>query len=203
MTDSLVLITTDGSATFQQFATNTNRTFVALDVTNESVMHVLESEFTAWRSTDGGTTWKELGAPELGFGILYDVHFTSPDTGFIASWYPWNLFTTTDGGATWNAGPFEYPTSIAASSGGVAAYTTSEYVRLSNDGGLTWTDSLYYSDYYPFLIFDTQKVVTAGPNTIFLMLSSQDPAGGVVARIDRVSAVHEEPRFQPVLLDLW
>lgn len=208
ITDAAILSTIDGGTTYQTFKPENNIPLSALDITNESLMHVSSAVSTIWRSTDGGATWKQLQGSQ--FGELYDVRFTSADTGFVASWYPWNLYTTTDGGMTWSAGPFEYPTSIAIHPNGFGAYATNQYVRVSDDGGMTWSDSLGFSEIFSNeIIYGGQKVVTAGPNSIFLLLSyrdvvvESDPGHSVIARVDRLSDVPvDRPRRFPATLNL-
>lgn len=207
ITDFAVFSTIDGGATYRTFELKDNPGLSAIDITSESLMHVSSDVFVVRQSTDGGLTWNRLQGPELGFGELYDVRFTSPDTGFVASWYPWNLFTTTDGGATWSSGPFEYPTSIAVHPNGFGAYTTTEYVRLSDNGGMTWSDSLGFPEIPSHEVYVRQKVVTAGSSSIFLLLSYRDPetelGQSMIARIERTSSVSSDPPRHPsATLDL-
>lgn len=207
ITDFAVFSTIDGGASYRTFGLGDRTGLSAIDVTGKSLMHVSSDIFVIRRSTDGGLTWNELQGPELGFGELYDVRFTSADTGFVASWYPWNLFTTTDGGATWSSGPFEYPASIAIHPNRFGAYATTGYVRLSDDGGMNWTDSLSFPELASHGIYERQKVVTAGPNSIFLLLSYRDPetelGRSMIARIERTSDVpSDRPRRPSGTLDL-
>ncbi|MGE3800115.1 MAG: WD40/YVTN/BNR-like repeat-containing protein [Candidatus Kapaibacterium sp.] len=207
ITDSTILSTIDGGTTFRKFRSPSNNAslFVALSITDDSLMYVAERMYGTWRSSDGGATWNAFGSPEFGFGFLYDIQFISPDTGFVASWYPWNLFTTFDGGKTWSPGPFEYPTSIAVTRDGIGAYTTPFYMRFSNDGGITWPDSLQYDETFPeeLLGYEArQKVVITGSHSFFLLLSNPETGKSVVARIDKPSGLLEERGFVPGQLDL-
>ena len=206
VTDSTILSTIDGGKTYRTFIPDNNSTVItALDVTDASLMHVIERFRNIWRSTDGGETWHLLDNTDAVFGTLYDLRFTSPDTGFVASWYPWNLFTTTDGGQTWSAGPYEYPTSIAIAQGGTGAYATSELVKLSNDGGMTWSDSLKFGETFPGFEYREQKVLVAGESSVFVLLTNFNEIGqgqSIIARIDRASGVKSEGRKYNVQLDL-
>lgn len=207
ITDFAVFSTIDGGATYRTFELKDNPGLSAIDVTSESLMHVSSDFYTIRRSTDGGLTWNRLQGSEVGFGELYDVRFTSADTGFVASWYPWNLFTTTDGGATWRSGPFEYPTSIAIYPNGFGAYTTTGYVRLSDNDGMTWSDSLSFPDLPSHGVYERQKVVTAGSNSIFILLSYRNPetelGHSMIARIERLSDVpSDSPRRPSATLNL-
>lgn len=206
ITDSTILSTIDGGKTYRTFSPGGNSTpFKTIDATDASLMHVTESIFNVWRSTDGGETWNPMTTPDFGFGHLYDIRFPSPSIGFVASWYPWNLFTTTDGGTTWSAGPFEYPTSIAVTKSGTGAYATSTLVRLSNDGGMTWSDSLVFAETFPDFEHQEQRVVIAGESAVFILLTNSNDIGeghSIIARIDRASGVRSENRVYNGRLDL-
>ena len=206
ITDSLVIVTRDQGKSYTTYTHewSANRHFSSLDVTDANLMHVTFGEFLVLRSTDGGITFDQLDGPERGFGILHDVRFVTPDIGWVASHYPWNLFQTTDGGKTWTYGPFEYPTSIGISPEGVSAYVTWSLLRTSNDGGLTWTDSLPL----PELMIDDrtrnwghQQVVTTGDRT-YLLIASEEANRSIIARIDATSGVENEGAVMPRFLDL-
>lgn len=197
---SFIYVTRDSGVTFTAVSAPNGRPITALDVTSADLMHISENVGSILRSTDGGETWNPMG----GFGEIYDVHFLSADTGFVASWYPWNLFTTVDGGATWTAGPFEYPTSIAVAPSGSGAYTTPGYMRLSHDHGMTWTDSIPLRDAEsdPFNEYHDQKVVSAGEDRLFLLMSNSETNRSVIARIDVASGVIEERYALPEKMDI-
>ncbi len=201
---TMIHTTRDSGRTFTAINSPNGRPLTALDVTSADLMHVSENVGTILRSTDGGETWGPIKGMTHGFGEIYDVHFLSSDTGFVASWYPWYLYTTVDGGATWTNGPFEYPTSIAIAPDGSGAYTTTQYLRVTHDYGMTWSDSIrleigqddIFSEYHD------QKVVSAGEDRIFLLLSSTETNRSVIARIDIPSGVIEEKNHLPANLDL-
>lgn len=199
LTPSVVRSTTDGGKTFHEFTPENSAGFSSLDITDASLMHVTEYTYKVWRSTDGGATWSKLPGPRFEFGILHDVRFVSPDTGFVASWYPWNLFTTTDGGATWTTGQYEYPLSIAAERGGVGAYATRDFLRVSDDGGLTWSDSLTFADAFPDRTYERVKLITAGEGSIFLLLTAPEESRSVVVRVERVSSVRQRTYPSPAV----
>jgi photosystem II stability/assembly factor-like uncharacterized protein len=64
------------------------------------------------RTTDGGSTWMRIDPPipdSLGLFYLGRFHFSDPMTGIVTLWDAYyNIFTTSDGGATWNRSPW-YP----------------------------------------------------------------------------------------------
>ena len=104
-------------------------------------------------------------------------------------------------------GPFEYPYSIAVNRDGIGAYTVGigDYMRLSYDGGMNWTDSIHYSDLLSkeeLEGYTDQKVVTAGQNGIFLLLSKIDAKHSIIARVDILSDVPRDPHSYPQFLDL-
>lgn len=205
ISDSLIISTIDGGATFRKFnASGQRNPLTALDITDSSLMHVTQSTYGVWRSTDGGTTWNTLNPETSPFGNITDVRFTSRDVGFVGSLYPWNLFSTFDGGETWSTGPFEYPSSIAVLHNGIGAYTANDYMRLSNDGGRTWPDSLFF----PGLVVDgalffwsNPKVVTVGER-IYLLVSNEQAQKSAILRVDTPSSVEEEWRIIPKQIDL-
>ena len=89
ITDTAILSTVDGGLTYRRFVPDGILKFSSVDITNDSLMHVSEEMNRIWRSIDGGTTWNQHQL--YPFGVVHDVRFTSADTGFVASWYPWNL----------------------------------------------------------------------------------------------------------------
>lgn len=200
--------TQDSGATFSTYAPSKGRGFVSIDITDAGLMHAAESFETVFRSTDGGTTWGTLPTSQTGFGNIYDATFISADTGFVASWYPWYLYTTVDGGVTWVAGPYEYPTSISVRPEGPGAYATNEYLRVSSDRGMTWTDSVAF----PELIVDgepvgrfawsVQKVVVTEDGGVVLLLSAPEHRRSIIARVDVTSGVREDGRALPAMLDI-
>ena len=210
ISDSSIFWTRDGGLTYRQFKPGNNLAFLSLDITNPSVIHAAQTVYQVWRTTDGGEHWDAMSSPGFGFGQIYDVDFPSPDTGFVASWYPWTLFTTFDGGKTWhnNISGAEYPTSLAVLQGGMGIYTTLDYLRITHDGGVTWTDSLGIS---PLVIegnpdgpfgWSKYKVVAATDDVFFLLLSQSDFYKSVLARIDVTSGVIESVVLLPGRLDL-
>ena len=209
-TDSIVMITTDGGKTYSTWSpTKKWQSIQSIDITNESLMHIGMRQYIVYRSTDGGKSWNELHAETTPFGDIKDVRFLNQNVGFVASLYPWNLFTTLDGGKTWSAGPYEYPSSIAATKSGTAAYTANGYMRTSNDGGINWNDSLAL----PYIKLNGQasyqqkrKVVTAGDNTMFVLLSARNDTDGsaksLIARIGSVTSVEDAETDAAKFLDL-
>jgi len=62
------------------------------------------------RTNDGGLTWTNLGSPALGNDLVYRVHFTDPQTGWLDSLSagPY-AYKSADGGATWRQVPLPAP----------------------------------------------------------------------------------------------
>jgi hypothetical protein len=100
-----------------------------------------------WRSTDGGTTWTNIGATlPAGVNFTYNVTMLNTLT-YIVSCAGWGsgtngIYRTTDGAATWklvNAQGGREPALIASDS---TLYWAMEYNRgllRSTDRGVTWT----------------------------------------------------------------
>ena len=206
-----LFITDDGGATYRQFTPDERQRLSALDITDASLMHVCQDAFNVWRSTDFGKTWSKLKSIAFEFGLLYDVQFTSPDTGLVASWYPWNVFTTFDGGETWTEGPFDYPTSIAMGSSGIAAYTTKAKAQiwLSYDKGRSWTDTinttqLKVDDDSGVSTKRKQKIIALNNNALMLLLSNPETNRSVIAKlqVDGSASAVEETRTIEGELDL-
>ncbi|MCB0712317.1 MAG: hypothetical protein KDD67_08320 [Ignavibacteriae bacterium] len=207
LTASTVFVTDDGGTTYRQFTPPKGGELSALDITDASLMHVCESVFYIWRSTDAGKTWNRLDDVEFSFGTLYDAQFISADTALVASWYPWNVFTTFDGGKNWYRSSFDYPTSIAVASNGIAAYIGTGFVRLSYNHGKTWVDSISVTDLKideKIDAWDLQKVIALDDNSLILLLSNFEERRSVIAKIkaDAPSSVIESGRVIEGELDL-
>lgn len=202
-----LLSTTDGGATYREFTPPKGARIAGVDVTDGLLIHAYQTQFGVWRSADGGETWELLKGSQFSFGEVYDVCFTSPDTGFVASWYPWGLYTTVNGGERWSHGKFEYPLSISVWKDGIGAYTAAGYMRISRDGGMTWPDSIAFPEPVPgneAFHWSIHEVVAAGENALFLLLSDPDTNRSILARIDTPSGVEEGTgsRVIPGELDL-
>ena len=207
ITGSTVFVTDDGGATYRQFTPPEGRRLSAVDITDASLMHICETMGYIWRSTDLGKTWNRLDAREFQFGTLYDAQFISADTALVASWYPWNVFTTFDGGKNWHHSPFDYPTSIAVASNGIAAYTARGFVRLSYDHGKTWTDSINVLEPGTgegVTEWGYQKILALDDDSLILLLSTYEGDRSVIAKItvDSSSSVIESKRVIEGELDL-
>ena len=107
------------------------------------------------KSTDKGYTWSVVQSPITDFGgglhgtISGDMAFIDEQNGLLQT-SDYQLFNTTDGGATWNAVTYSGPIrnfGIAAIPGTPNTYvsigedldTTTRGSSYSIDGGLTWT----------------------------------------------------------------
>ena len=202
-----LLSTTDGGKTYREFTPPHGGVFAGVDVTDASLIHAYQDQYKIWRSADGGETWNILAGVQSTLGTLIDVHFSSPDTGFVASLYPWGLYTTVDGGETWRSRGFEYPSSIALSKKGIGAYTAAGYMRISRDGGMSWPDSIPFPKMVvgpPARSWSIHKVVAVGDDFLYLLLSDAVEDRSLLARIDVPSGVDErsESRVIPGELDL-
>src|SRR5262249_11274987 len=114
------------------------------------------------KSTDQGGTWEptSLGTPLLGAGLRMGALAVAPSrSSFLyvfVSYYPfiespplpWDLYQSTDGGATWvkpgsQSAPFQALALAVDAADPVRVYagTVSQGVFVSNDGGATWSSS--------------------------------------------------------------
>ena len=204
ITDSLLLVTRDRGDSYTSYTggDHSSGRFVAVDVTNASLMHAIIG-FSLLRSTDGGETWD---VPEIGRGPfvpITDLRFASTKRGWIVGWYPWHLYQTDDSGRSWSTGPFEQIMAIGFSPEGLSAYTTFSYLRASHDGGLTWTDSLALPSIgNESILWARQRLVAAGEDGLFLLLASSDARKSIVARIGATSGIRNEIRQPGRPLDL-
>ena len=148
--DGNVLRTTDAGQTFSRQtaipgtpgssgggnATPTDAVFTTPDA---GVVFMRDSN-TAFRTTDGGTSWQPEGDVEA--GSVRRVRFTDAETAYAVG--PNTLLRSTDGGQTWQrraAGEGANITSINCASRDLCLMTTGEGNRLlrTEDGGATAT----------------------------------------------------------------
>ena len=139
---------------------------------------------TVFKTTDGGTTWKEL--PEIP-GIVIPICFVDESTGFVADMYQQpGIHKTTNGGTSWqfvkSAPPLPF---IGCAPAGARIWACGEGVLASDDRGDTWYSqevrlpSGGRVEYGSFLSKDLGVLV--GANTVLVTTN-----GGIVAE-----AVHE------------
>ena len=97
-----------------------------------------------YRSTDGGTTWKETATTEAGYKQWRRTASSADGTKLVAAASSSYIYTSTDSGETWvqrtSAGSFAW-SGLACSADGsvIIASTPSQLLRLSTDGGANWT----------------------------------------------------------------
>ncbi len=101
-----------------------------------------------FKTEDGGETWQPIGYPTLsGLFDIYDVRFTSRQTGWVVGWdndlgHYRNIYRTTDGGLTWQlvmplqAATTYYAVDFVGSSGWIVGPRS--YMLRTTDGGNTW-----------------------------------------------------------------
>lgn len=128
-------------------------------------------------TSDGGATWITRPVPP-GARNPYDVHARGPSTSFARAYdtasQTWQLYRTTDAGATWSHSML--PTAITKIAivdnlniwGGGAHYlsqdTVGEYrdiIMHSTDGGVSWTTAL---DTVPYGVFGIFAIAFADAN---------------------------------------
>ena len=145
-----LLRTTDGGRSWQVVA-HTQLPILAIDFSSPQDGFVLAgawidatTEFTVYRSADGGGTLQELSHPQADAGKAV-MHFSSPMQGFIVSQN--TLDVTTDGGHTWQTssaqpkpGFFGGPMPFAPAflSAGVGFTASGNGVMRTTDGGHIW-----------------------------------------------------------------
>lgn len=103
------------------------------------------------RSNDKGESWESLDINQYAEALV-DLHFTSPDTGFVCGKGPNGgiILYTTNGGADWeelystgNPGDYVWKIQFIDDQHVVASVQTfgaSSSLPYSTDGGLTWTE---------------------------------------------------------------
>ena len=109
------------------------------------------------RSTDGGATWTQAGAPEIRVSAIA-LDPVTPDTLYIGSNYTGGIFKSTDGGATWAECDVPSFVDVAAIAidplhPATVYAATSDGVLKSTDGGTHWSLSGPYG-YEATLLID-------------------------------------------------
>ena len=166
------------------------------------------------KSTDKGVTWTSYASPAESF---VDLHFFDPDTGIVVGgfggWYTngnplSRIYYTTDGGESFTQVAAEqsdhfWKVFFVDRMNGYAQITNydnnDQYIMITNDGGLTWSKSVYTNGHYEGLgvgFFDTQLGWAGGGDKTYETTDggaswsqiSIDPGyGDVLNRVIRVS----------------
>ena len=117
------------------------------------------------KTTDRGDTWSSVALDSLAAGLI-DVHFFTPDSGLAVGLSDADhsrssgvILSTTDGGQTWTrrfttsrTGEWFWKMSFPSRSTGYVSLQrnsqTPIYFVKTTDGGLTWEEKLFSTDYY-------------------------------------------------------
>ncbi len=104
-----------------------------------------------YHTTDKGENWEKQNRPFV-IGDMLDVYFINPDTGWIVGTYN-IILKTVDGGEHWTRIMNHYNSSLSAFMSvcfvdemkgyvvGGETFFQGGIILITNDGGLTWTDS--------------------------------------------------------------
>jgi photosystem II stability/assembly factor-like uncharacterized protein len=163
--EGLILYSADGGKTWQKQNSGTKVYLFSIFFANDDHGFAVGDRATLTETTDGGKTWKarEIASANEGAGsefalamqdpVLYDIRFTSEQTGWIAGEFG-HLLKTTDGGQTWTphqaslmtpesgiTDPMDLPTFFGefmiSDQEGFAAGIDGKIAR-TKDGGTTW-----------------------------------------------------------------
>lgn len=145
----------DGGQTWSKVESGTDRNLLSVDFADARVGVAVGDFGTILRTTDGGQSWVRVPVPEElplpediaeiimpGDVLLYDVHFPTPQRGWIVGEFG-VMLTTADGGATWEArkGPVEstlFGVHFADEQRGWAVGLEAVMLH-TTDGGNTWS----------------------------------------------------------------
>ncbi len=172
--DGLVYRTEDDGVSWESTSVAGIDRLRTLAFANDDVGYAVGSQSSLIKTTDGGASWSQLSAdlPE-GLNIL-DVHFMSPDTGWIVNRdLSDHIWKTVDGGLSWT------PATVSANTywqGVTFANDTLGYlfggssivgkVYQTTDGGDSWSAAhsinLQINDVYVAANESTRSVWTAG-----------------------------------------
>jgi hypothetical protein len=124
---------------------------------------MFREDMTLYRTTDGGETWAEIAGSDhpgstLPGGVKSGIAFSSEKRGWITTNAPWQgkigLYSSGDGGSTWQEQPmvvpakfaeaqlYVYPPLFVTANEGVLVTmpeSNSSLIYVTDDGGQTWT----------------------------------------------------------------
>jgi len=148
-TQGLIMFTQDGGNTWEMQHSNPDEALWSIYFIND-----VEGWAVGWsriyHTTNAGSTWELQTRPYV-IGDLRDVYFINQDTGWIVGTYK-IVLKTTNGGETWTkisntlAGN-KYFNSVCfmdelhGCGVGCLESSTGGYISVTNDGGLTWTET--------------------------------------------------------------
>jgi len=200
---------TDGGKTWNNILYINEKTGcadIALDPTNTKVLYATTWEFRRfpyafnsggmgsgmYKSTDGGTTWKELsvGLPKKPFGRIALTLAPSAPQNMIAivEAKETSLFISADGGATWKeqsatmnvkSRPFYFSTLVIDPKDPKRVYRPGFKFAYSDDGGYSFTDASYDGGW----VHSDHHALWINPNYTNQMYLGTD--GGVYFSLDR------------------
>ncbi len=145
-----------------------------------------------WRSDDAGATWFHPAGAGLPSRMIFGMAWIDETTGVIAAEA---LYRTTDGGETWTQVSTAQARELDGNGNALAAggYSIAS-VRLSADGGITWTTPRVPMEYGPqsVLVRGDRVVVGSGGSSILIgtvpdVVSVHDPGRGVGRGLDVIA----------------
>ncbi|MFN8698049.1 MAG: hypothetical protein ACK5XQ_01880 [Flavobacteriales bacterium] len=129
--------TTDGGETWEYWTTPGTQSGRAIFFLDEQVGWVGGMGFVN-RTTDGGLTWNETFVNSE----VLAIKFLTPQNGFCVTASN-TLYTSNDGGATWNV---ILQTTPFVQGGSLSAFFTDEYCYVSSSGGMVYRAGLGCED---------------------------------------------------------
>lgn len=151
----LVLVTSDGGASWRAGSVGTSVDMAGLQALDANSAWI-SGYGDAWSTNDGGQTWRTLTRPDNGYLTLQQTSPTQAWASGLDSQVRWQLLSTHDAGASWQAVALPAPASSASqnefrfvsaqygyirSTGWVydgATYVYRTTLHYTADGGITW-----------------------------------------------------------------
>jgi photosystem II stability/assembly factor-like uncharacterized protein len=128
-----------------------------------------------WRSTTGGSHWQSIWPAETGFGEITSLAIDpSAPQRVYAAVYDSGVYFSPDSGGTWQHSDQlpNHPFTLAAGGGNLYAAVLYQqpkpYIYRSNDGGLTWWQSLERFPDWMFVL----RTVPGDPQRLYAVLES-------------------------------
>jgi len=145
--------TTDGGATWTTVWTDSSRNFELEGISFAGEMNGWALSYDAYifHTADGGNTWvlqdsiRPPGFPPPFFLPSRDIHFTTPDSGWVVGGFNGDMLTarTVDGGNTWmdtvmQGSSLREITMLNSQVGWIVGMTNAPFVLRTTNGGTTW-----------------------------------------------------------------